>query len=123
MQVRITENFLANLADIEQFLQLAGASHAYDELLDDLQKIIISNLERHPQLGRLFLQRQPLSIQGLQKYEQLLAQPNGADIREYKHGDYLILYTAPKDAVYLLSIRHHKQLSFELLAFWPDKKT
>jgi hypothetical protein len=121
MQVRITDNFLANLADIEQFLQLANANHAYDSLLDDLQQTIIGNLENHPQIGRLFLQRQPLSIEGLQKHKQLLAQPGASDIREYIHNDYLILYTIHKDTVHLLSIRHHRQLSFDLIAFWSGK--
>ena len=42
-------------------------------------------------------------------------------LREYLHGDYLMLYTA-MDAtatVYLLSIRHHRQLSFDFARLWP----
>jgi hypothetical protein len=44
--------------------------------------------------------------------------PAGAvhDIREYLHNDYLILYTvaSPATVVHLLSIRHHRELSFHL---------
>ena len=51
------------------------------------------------------------------------ALPAGAPdaLREYLHGDYLLLYTATEaDAtVYLLSIRHHRQLSFDFARLWP----
>jgi hypothetical protein len=42
-------------------------------------------------------------------------------LREYLHGDYLILYTEAEveAAVYLLSIRHHRQLSFDFARMWP----
>lgn len=52
--------------------------------------------------------------------DELLAQlPLGAAeaLRVYLHGDYLILYTAT--TVYLLSIRHHRQLSFDFARLWP----
>jgi hypothetical protein len=44
-----------------------------------------------------------------------------AALREYLHGDYLLLYTAveAKATVYLLSIRHHRQLSFDFVRLWP----
>jgi hypothetical protein len=36
-------------------------------------------------------------------------------------GDYLILYVEENEssAVYLLSIRHHRQLSFDFARLWP----
>ena len=36
-------------------------------------------------------------------------------------GDYLILYAERKTCatVYLLSIRHHRQLSFDFASLWP----
>ncbi|MHB8758912.1 MAG: hypothetical protein ACYC5S_02190 [Thiobacillus sp.] len=42
-------------------------------------------------------------------------------MREYLHGDYLMLYNASETAatVYLLSIRHHRQLSFDFTRLWP----
>ena len=67
--------------------------------------------------------------QSAEALAQLAALPAGAvsALREYLHGDYLMLYTA-LDAdvtVYLLSIRHHRQLSFDFARLWPgaDKKT
>jgi hypothetical protein len=51
---------------------------------------------------------------------QLAALPRGAAdaLREYLHGDYLILYTLIGSTVYLLSIRHHRQLSFAFARLW-----
>jgi len=53
----------------------------------------------------------------------LAALPAGAPdaLREYLHGDYLLLYTAMEaDAtVVLLSIRHHRELSFDFARLWP----
>jgi len=42
-------------------------------------------------------------------------------LREYLHGNTLMLYIAMgADAtVYLLSIRHHRQLSFDFARLWP----
>ena len=39
-------------------------------------------------------------------------------LRVYQHGDYLILYTLAGSTVYLLSIRHHRQLSFDFARIW-----
>lgn len=35
-------------------------------------------------------------------------------LREYISGDYLVLYAVRGDNLYLLSIKHHRQLSFDL---------
>ena len=46
-------------------------------------------------------------------------------LREYLHGDVLLLYTvadasrAAGGTVVLLSIRHHRQLSFDFTKLWP----
>jgi hypothetical protein len=56
-----------------------------------------------------------------------LAMPAGAPdiLREYLHGDYLMLYlvedASPKTeaTVYMLTIRHHRQLSFDFARLWP----
>jgi hypothetical protein len=41
-----------------------------------------------------------------------------ADVREYVVGDYLVLYALSGAAAYLLAIRHHRQLSFDMRAHW-----
>ena len=40
------------------------------------------------------------------------------EIREYITGEYLLLYLVGDSTVSLLSIRHHRQLSFDLRAHW-----
>ncbi|GHU18493.1 hypothetical protein FACS189475_04060 [Betaproteobacteria bacterium] len=63
----------------------------------------------------------PLSVEALAR---LTGLPGGTSVslRVYLHGDYLILYvlTDTDTTVYLLSIRHHRQLSFDFARFWPS---
>lgn len=51
--------------------------------------------------------------------EQLSALAADAELREYVMKHYLLLYARVKGVVYLLSIRHHRQLSFDFAALWP----
>ena len=112
--VELTTSFLERLQSIEVFLTEAGAASAYDKLLDGLRVKVISNLRRFPRMGRRYLDQPPQSAEALVL---LAAFPAGAvdQLREYLHGDYLILYTALEDKkiTYLLSIRHHRQLAFK----------
>jgi plasmid stabilization system protein ParE len=122
-RVELTASFLERLDDIEAFLVEADAGSAFDDLLADLRGTVIRNLQRFPRIGRRFLAQPPQSAEAL---AQLAALPAGAAdaLREYLHGDYLMLYTvvdASPDAgatVYLLSIRHHRQLSFAFAKLW-----
>ena len=113
-RVELTASFLERLDAIEAFLTEADAAFAFDDLLAELRATVIPNLARFPRIGRRYLENLPQSAEAL---AQLAALPAGAAsaLREYLHGDYLMLYTATDaDAtVYLLSIRHHRQLSFD----------
>ena len=40
------------------------------------------------------------------------------EIREYIADEYLLLYAARDAVVFLLAIRHHRQLSFDLRVHW-----
>lgn len=42
-------------------------------------------------------------------------------LREYLHGDYLILcvFAETTQTAFLLSIRHHRQLTFDFARLWP----
>ncbi|MBQ1766662.1 MAG: type II toxin-antitoxin system RelE/ParE family toxin [Aquincola sp.] len=119
-RVELTASFLERLNAIEAFLTEADAAFAFDDLLAELRATVFPNLARFPRIGRRCLDNPPQSAEAL---AQLAALPAGAAsaLREYLHGDYLMLYTA-MDAtatVYLLSIRHHRQLSFDFARFWP----
>ena len=111
-RVQLSASFLARLESIETFLTNAGAAFAYDRLLDDLRAVVIPNLRRFPRMGRRYVDRAPQSAEAL---TQLALLPDGAAdaLREYSHGDYLILYTVTERIVSLLSIRHYRQLSFD----------
>jgi plasmid stabilization system protein ParE len=118
-RVELTASFLERLAAIEAFLTEADAASAYDRLLDELRTTVVPNLRRFPRIGRRYLEQPPQSAEAL---SQLAALPAGtADrLREYLHGDYLILYTVatPGHLVHLLSIRHHRELSFQFSRLW-----
>jgi ParE toxin of type II toxin-antitoxin system, parDE len=120
--VKLTANFERNLEEIEGFLLQVGAPQAYDSLLDELTDTIIPNLEKFPEVARLFFTRPERSIEVSSSVERLKKQlhairKNG-ELREYVFSDYLLLYARFGLAVYLLSIRHHRQLSFDFRGLW-----
>ena len=117
VRVEVTASFIERLEAIEAFLAEADAPQAYDKLLDGLRRTVIPNLRRFPRIGRRYLDQPPQSAEAM---AQLAALPPGAAdaLREVLHGDYLILYTLKGATVHLLSIRHHRQLSFAFAKLW-----
>lgn len=121
--VKFTANFERNLEAAERFLLEADAPQAFDALLDELMETVIPNLERFPGLGRLFFERPIRSVEasngidGLKR--RLKAIAKDGEIREYVMSHYLLLYARFDTTIYLLSIRHHRQLSFDFQALWP----
>jgi len=104
----------------------AQAPHAFDALLDELTDTVIPNLERFPGLGRLFLQRPVRSVEvanGMARLaEQLGSLATDGELREYVLTHHLLLYARIEDTVYLLSIRHQRQLSFDFEALWEPHR-
>ena len=123
-RVELTASFLERLDAIEVFLTEADAAFAFDDLLRELRATVIPNLARFPRIGRRYLDNPPRSAEALAQLATLPAGAAGA-LREYLHGNYLLLYAA-MDAhatVYLLSIRHHRQVSFAFARLWPSSPT
>jgi plasmid stabilization system protein ParE len=122
--VKLTANFERNLEELEAFLIEVEAPHAFDALLDELTDTIIPNLERFPRMGRLFLERPARSVEvanGIARLaKQLGSLARDSELREYVMTHYLLLYARIKGTVYLLSIRHQRQLSFDLEALWQS---
>ena len=120
--VKLTAHFERNLEEVEAFLLEAEAPHAFDALLDELTDTVISNLERFPDMGRSFLERPTLSVEtsnGIARLtEQLTAIAEGGELRESVMTRYLLLYAQIRGTVYLLSIRHQRQLSLDLTSHW-----
>jgi hypothetical protein len=128
LEVRYTANFETNLQSIEIFWADNKFPAGYDRLLDELIDTVVTHLERHPRLGRSFMSRSPESVEAQDQLARLqakmaaYAQP--ADMREYVMTDYVVLYAvldataALPSVIYLVSIKHHKQLSFDLERLW-----
>ena len=118
--MELTASFLERLASIEAFLTEADAPHAYDALLASLRATVIPSLRRFPHMGRRYLDQPPQSAEAI---AQLALLPAGATdaLRVLGSGDDLILYAEEKKraTVHLLSIRHHRQLSFDFAKLWP----
>ena len=116
-----TENFSANLVLIETFLGPPG-NPAFQRLMDRLFTEIVPILCRFPQSGRSFLSRTIKSTKAealTQRLRHLLRQSE--DIRECIMDDYLILYLVRRNQLVFLTIKHHRQLSFDLGQFWEDE--
>ncbi len=118
-RVELTASFLERLESIEAFLREADAPRAYDALLVALRDTVIPNLRRFPRMGRRYLDQPPQSAEAI---AQLGLLPAGAAdaLRVLGSGDHLILYAEEKASatVHLLSIRHHRQLSFDFARLW-----
>jgi len=122
--VKLTGNFERNLEEIEAFAAAAEAPHAFDALLDELTDTVIPNLESFPGMGRLFLKRPARSVEVANGIARLTTQlgsiAEDGELREYVMTRYLLLYARIMGTVYLLSIRHQRQLSFDFQALWPS---
>ena len=120
-RVELSASFLERLDSIEGFLLEAEAPQAFDALLTALRRTVIPNLRRFPRMGRRFLDQPPQSAEAL---AQLGLLPAGAAdaLRVLSSGDYLILYAEEQASatVHLLSIRHHRQLSFDFARLWLE---
>ncbi|MEN9901403.1 MAG: hypothetical protein RL651_67 [Pseudomonadota bacterium] len=120
--VKLTANFEHCLEAVELFLQEAEALSAFDALIDELLGTVIPNLESFPDMGRLFFERPIYSVEvsnGIDSLQaQLKALGDGGQVREYVLVQYLLLYARFDNTIYLLSIRHHRQLSFDFQALW-----
>ena len=115
--VKLTANFERSLGGVQQFLEDAHAPQAFDALLDELLDTVVPNLERFPDMGRRFMSRPVRSVEvsnALTKLQkQLSAIAQNGEVREYVMTHYLVLYARIESSVYLLSIKHHKQLAFD----------
>ncbi len=122
--VKLTANFERNLAAIEQFLTEAEAPQAFDGLIDELLGTVLPNLERFPELGRPFFNRAIGSAEATNAIAALKAKladvvgTSLTSLREYVMNHYVVLYVQVDDTLFLLSIKHHKQLSFDFEGHW-----
>jgi len=113
--VRVSANFERNLESIRCFFLEHGAQQGFEGLLDLIFETVVPNLEQFPFMGRDLLDVPPGSVEARRLLDGLSGlMPEGASLREYIGGDYLVLYLVAEDAITLLSVKHHRQLSFDL---------
>jgi len=120
--VRLTSRFEQNLDEIEAFLTQAESPASFDALLDELTDTVIPNLQRFPRAGRPFLDRRAQSAEAAGAVARLSALLRkidpGGELREFVMTHYLLLYVFTGGTIHLLSIRHHRQISFDFPALW-----
>lgn len=124
--IKFTANFENNLEQIEHYLLEAEIPHVFEGLLSELIETVIPNLERFPELGRLFTGRPIGSVEvnnGLEILRKKSKEVGMKDeVREYLLAEYLILYmysaSKTEEIIYLMSIKHHRQLSFDVESIW-----
>jgi len=104
--VKVTANFERNLASIGE--------------VEYLHDRVIPAMERFPDIGADFTARAPLSREGQVLFDRLVALAGAdAEVRQWIEGDYIILYLVRGRSIFLLSIKHHRQLSFDFGGHWP----
>jgi hypothetical protein len=113
-----TENFSLNLETLRLFLEPEGRA-AFERLLDRLFDDIVPMLCRHSRSGRLFLEH-PIRSKEARSLSRKLKTflKKGDELREFIVDNYLMLYLHRDRQVIFLSIKHHRQLSFDLRRFW-----
>jgi len=113
-----TENFSCNLDAIRLFLEPEGRA-VFERLFNRLSDNIVPMLCRYSQSGRIFLQHPVRSKDArllLRKLGTFLKK--GGELREFVADDYLVLYLLRGTRIFFLSIKHHRQLSYDLRRFW-----
>lgn len=119
-RVRVAANFRRNLERIAAFLDEAGAPQEFEAILARLGDEIVPTLERFPEIGAGFLDRSPLSADGKALFAKVVGLLDPGDsLRQFVVGDYILLYLVRTECVDLLSIRHHRELSFDFAGHWP----
>lgn len=117
VRVDVARTFLERLDAIEAFLVAADAPSAYERLLEELETVVVRHLAAHPRIGRRFLDIATSSVEGTHTLHGLAGSPDG-ELREFLHGDDLVLYWLAADVVTLLTIRHHRELAYDLTSVW-----
>jgi plasmid stabilization system protein ParE len=115
-----TQNFSANLLAIQTFFGADG-HQSFQGFLDRLFDEIVPRLCRFPKSGRSFLIHSIHSSEGKSLVKKLRRRLHvHDDLRECIVDEYLILYLLREKQIVFLSIKHHRELSFDLKRFWQE---
>ncbi len=115
-----TQNFSDYLLAIQTFFGEEG-HQIFQGFLDHLFDEIVPRLCRFPKSGRSFLIHAIHSSEGKSLVAKLHKQLKvDDDLRECIVDEYLVLYLLREKQIIFLSIKHHRQLSFDLKRFWKE---
>ncbi len=120
--VRMTRKFERTLDELAAFqIEHAPDSNLAD-LLRFLEETVVPNLERFPRMGRALMERRVGSVEAANKVATITTHKalygTDTELREYLMPQHLVLYAVSGNNVQLLSIRHHRQLSFDVQMMW-----
>jgi plasmid stabilization system protein ParE len=116
-----TENFSQNLTSIQTFVGPEG-KRFFERFLDRLFDEVVPTLCRFPQAGRSLLVHRVHSKESKAMLTKLRDRLEvNDDLREFIMDDYVILYLIRGVSIEFLSIKHHRQLSFDLRRFWQEE--
>lgn len=114
-----TRNFVKNLDAIQTFLGDEGRQ-VFGNLVDHILDAVVPTVCRFPSAGRSFLAQPIGSLEARNAARRLKRSLQPRDeVREFIFDDYLLLYLVRGRQVFFLSVKHHRQLSFDLSRFWP----
>lgn len=115
-RVVIAASFERNLEAMRLFLQQDEAPPGvYDDVVNAIVGRLFPLLENHPRAGRNWLLNPPPTESGQLRQQRVLAALKGRrELREFMLDQLLVLYAIESNAVTLLTVRHHRQLGFDL---------
>ncbi len=103
-----TVNFARNLEGLRDFHSEHPA--AFERAVAKLQDEVLPLLRKQPNLGRLY-QRNPTAPPIVERVKERLG---GGVLREFLVGEYVVLYLVGKKQLALISIRHQRELEFNV---------
>ena len=124
--VRILGCFDTRLTDIERYCDRTGRLETFGLLVESLHDRALPLLRRFPAIGRRVLNTNPDTVHALLAYEQIVdatvLTSSTPELREYIFDDYVLLYLLTDDTIYLVSIRHSKEVSFDFEYLWGAER-
>lgn len=113
-KVFVVRNFERNLKAIEVYLREHGGTGVLGSLVEDLEGRVIPLLEATPRLGAALRESDAFTVEARFVLERIQKRLNGGELRRLVRGEFVLLYLVAPRGVFLLAIRHHRQLEFAL---------
>jgi len=115
-RIALAASFERNFEAMRLFLEQNEAPPSvYDEAVNAIVGRLFPLLEDHPRAGRDWLLNPPPTESGQLLQQRVLARLEGRrELREFVLDQLLVLYAIEGNTVTLLTVRHYRQLGFDL---------